>query len=158
MIVNGQSGGVEDACSRFAEGALDGSFDQSPLQFVGEGTPWQLQVRVQRMNALVAPSAITKPINIDRAEDGFERAALPAAMSEQGEGFAINNSQSRSGIARAAETDVRFEEQALDFTAPGILLLFDEMERQLEDGGRGHPLLQVVKAEAGGANGRWSWG
>ena len=31
--VNHQSGGVEDACSRFAEGSLDGSLDQTPLQF-----------------------------------------------------------------------------------------------------------------------------
>jgi hypothetical protein len=131
---------------------------KSPLQFVGEGTLWQLQVRVQRMNTLVAPSAITNPINIDRAEDGFERAALPAAMREQGQRFAINNSQSRSDIARSAETDVRLQEQALDFAATGILLLFDEMEGQLEGGGRGHPLLQVVKLEASGANGRWSWG
>ena len=113
--MNGQSGGVENACSRFAEGALDGSLDQSPLQFVGEGTLWQLQVRVQRVNTLVAPSTITNPINIDRAEDGFERAALQAAMREQGERFAIHNSQSRSDIARTAETDVRLQEQALDY-------------------------------------------
>ena len=38
MIVNRQSGGVEDACGRFAERALEGSLDQSALQFVGEGT------------------------------------------------------------------------------------------------------------------------
>jgi hypothetical protein len=94
----------------------------------------------------------------DRAEDGFERAALPAAMREQGERLAINNGQSRSDIASAAELDVRLQEEALDFATLGILSLFDEMERQLEGGGRGHPWLQVVKLEARGANGRWSWG
>ena len=42
-------------------------------------------------------------------------------MREQGERFAINNGQSRSDIARAAELDVRLQEQALDFT--GIVTL-----------------------------------
>jgi len=110
------------------------------------------------VNALVAPAPITNPINIDRAEDGFERAALQAAMSEQGERLAINNGQRRSDITRAAESDVCLQEQALDFAALGVLLLFDQMERQLECGGRGHPLLQLVKLDARGAIGRWSWG
>jgi len=79
-------------------------------------------------------------------------------VREQGERFAINNGQSRSDIARAAELDVRLQEQALDFAALGILLLFDQMERQLERGGRGHPLLQVVKLDARGAIGSWGWG
>jgi len=55
-------------------------------------------------------------------------------------------------------TRPELQEQALDFAALGILLLFDQMERQLECGGRGHPLLQVVKLDARGAIGRWSWG
>jgi hypothetical protein len=76
VIVNRQSGGVEDSRSRFAEWTLDRSLDQSPLQLVGEGALGQLQIRVQRMNALVAPATITDPINVDRAEDGFERSAL----------------------------------------------------------------------------------
>src|ERR1035441_8462323 len=63
----------------------------------------------------VAPAPITNPINIDRAEDGFERAALQSAMSEQGERLAINSGQSRSDITRAAESDVCLQEQALDF-------------------------------------------
>jgi len=53
---------------------------------------------------------------------------------------------------------VCLQEQALDFAALVILLLFDQMERQLECGGRGHPLLQVVKLDARGAIGRWRWG
>jgi hypothetical protein len=110
------------------------------------------------VNALVAPAPITNPIHIDRAEDGFERAALQSAMSEQDERLAINNGQSRSDITRAAAADVCLQEQALDFAALGILLLFDQMERQSECGGRGHPLLQVVKLDARGAIRRWSWG
>jgi hypothetical protein len=105
------------------------------------------------MNALVAPATITNPVNVDRAEDGFERSALQAAVREQSERFAVNNGQSRSDIARAAEVDVRLQEQALDLAALGILLLFDQMERQLQGGRRGHPLLQVVKLEARGAIG-----
>ena len=80
---------------------------------------------------MVAPAPITNPINIDRAEDGFERAALPAAMREQGERLAINNGQGRSDIARAAELDVRLQEQALDFAALVLLLGLDLVEGEL---------------------------
>jgi len=51
------------------------------------------------MNALVAPTTITNPINVDRAEDGFERSPLQAAVREQGEGLAVSDGQSRSDIA-----------------------------------------------------------
>jgi hypothetical protein len=62
------------------------------------------------VNALVAPATITNPINVDQAEDGFERTALPAAVREQRERFAVNDGQSRADIARAAELDVRLQE------------------------------------------------
>ena len=45
----------------------------------------------------------------------------------------------------------------MDLAALGILLLFDPMERQLQCGRRGQPLLQVVKLEVCGAIGMWRW-
>lgn len=110
VIVNRQSGGVEDSRSHFAEWALNGILNQPPLQFVGEGALWQLQVRVQGMNAGVPPATITNAINVDRAEDGFERSALPATVSEQGERFTVNDGQSRTDVTGAAKLHVRLQE------------------------------------------------
>jgi hypothetical protein len=51
------------------------------------------------MNAWVAPGTITHSINVNRAEDGFERTALQAAMRLEGERFTINDGQSRTDVA-----------------------------------------------------------
>ena len=99
VIVNRQSGGVEDSRSRFAEWALNGILNQSPLQFVGEGALWQLQVRVQGMNAGVASGTVTNSINVNRSEDGFESTALQAAMRPEGERFTVQEGQSRTDVA-----------------------------------------------------------
>jgi hypothetical protein len=40
----------------------------------------------------------TNSINVDRAEDGFERSPLQAAVLEQGEGLAVNDGQSRKFV------------------------------------------------------------
>jgi hypothetical protein len=107
------------------------------------------------MNAMVAPATITNPVNVDRAEYGLERPAVYAAVLERGERFAVHDNQSRSDIAGAAKPDMRLQEESLDLAALRVLLLFDEMKRQLK-GGRGcHPLLQVVEPEARGAVGVW---
>jgi hypothetical protein len=107
------------------------------------------------MNALVAPAAVTSPVNVDRAEYGFECPAVYAAVLEQGERFTVNDGQSRSGIAGATELDMRLQEESLDLAALRILLLLDQMERQLKRGRRGHPPLQIVELEARGAIGMW---
>ena len=52
---------------------------------------------------------------------------------------------------------MRLQQQTLDLAALGILLLFDQMERQLERGGRSQPFLQAAKLEARGAVEKWSW-
>ena len=58
-------------------------------------------------------------------------------------------------LAGAAKLDVRLQEESLDLAALRILLLSDQMERQLKGGRRGHPPLQVVELEARGAIGTW---
>jgi hypothetical protein len=109
VIVNGEAGGFQDASRGFAEGSLDSGLDQSFLEFVGEGSFWQLQRFVERMNAGFSLATVGHAVNVDLAKYGFESPPLQSAMSEQGDGIALCYAEGRADVARTAKIHMRLQ-------------------------------------------------
>lgn len=147
--MNGEAGGFQDASRGFAEWSLDSGIDQSFLEFVGEGSFWQLQRFVERMNAWFSLATVGHAVNVDLAEYGFESPPLQSAMSKQGDGVVLRNAEGGTNIAGTAKVHMGLQQKALDLAAFENLLLFDEMERRGLSSGRSEPLFEVVKSAVG---------
>ncbi|MGD0774315.1 MAG: hypothetical protein ABSC05_15990 [Candidatus Solibacter sp.] len=145
---DGHAGQVGHGLNRFQERVLHGSFDQAPLEFVGEGAGRQGQRLIEWKDAGRAGAGVAHADEFHGSEDGGERAGAQSAMGVERVPVLLVEAQGRSNIAVAAMLQVGLEEQAVHFAAFGLLLGFDLVEGQLESTGGGQPGLEQSELDS----------
>jgi len=116
--------------NRFQKRVLYGGLDQTALEFVGERPGGQSQRLVEREDAGRAGPGVTHTIQFHSSKDGGKGSGAQTAVRVEHRAVRLLELQSRSHISAAAMLQMGLEEKALDLAALGLLLRFDQVERE----------------------------
>ena len=136
---DGNTGQLGDVLDRFQKRILHGGFDQTALEFVGEGSRRQCQRPVEREDAGRARAGVAHTDQFHGSKDGGQGSVAETAVRIKHLTLWQFQLQSRSHISIAAMLQMSLEEKALDLAAFGLLLGLDLVERELESAGGCQP-------------------